>query len=292
MQVPKILYVTSRLVDVPHLILVWLFSLSLFYRDFKLTLIHIVVAILYCLPILAVRLAQFGVFDEIRDWWVFTADIFSLMLMTHLILVAIKGRADDLSEKSRYSRVCFVIAISTIAILTAISEVWVVGTNREYIGTVKTAIIFPGIVWICFWLLRFSHRALDFEPKVNVDRNLSHKDKALLSDLEEAMTVKKLYLKPSITIDCLAKLLGVATYRLRRLINQELGYKNFSTYVNGYRVEEIKKELSDSAKLETPILTIALNHGFASLSPFNRAFIAKEGITPSEYRLKHMKNTK
>ena len=197
MQVPKILYVTSRLVDVPHLILVWLFSLSLFYRDFKLTLIHIVVAILYCLPILAVRLAQFGVFDEIRDWWVFTADIFSLMLMTHLILVAIKGRADDLSEKSRYSRVCFVIAISTIAILTAISEVWVVGTNREYIGTVKTAIIFPGIVWICFWLLRFSHRALDFEPKVNVDRNLSHKDKALLSDLEEAMTVKKLYLKPS-----------------------------------------------------------------------------------------------
>jgi AraC-like DNA-binding protein len=280
------------LIDVPHLIFVWLFSLSLFYREFKLTLVHIVIAILYCLPILAVRLAQFGVFEEIKYWWVLTANIFSFMLMAHLIFVALKGRADDLSEKRRYSRVCFVIAISTIAILTAISEVWIVGTHREYIGTVKTVIIFPGIVWICFWLLRFSQKALDFEPKVDVNHNLSHKDKLLIADLEEAMTVKKLYLKPSIAIDYLAKSLGVATHRLRRLINQELGYKNFSTYVNAYRIESVKAELSDPANKDTPILTVALNNGFASLSPFNRAFLAKEGVTPSEYRRKCELNTK
>jgi AraC-like DNA-binding protein len=33
-----------------------------------------------------------------------------------------------------------------------------------------------------------------------------------------------------------------------------------------------------------PILTLALDLGYASLSPFNRAFKAHTGLTPSEYR--------
>jgi AraC-like DNA-binding protein len=33
-----------------------------------------------------------------------------------------------------------------------------------------------------------------------------------------------------------------------------------------------------------PILTIALDAGFQSLGPFNRAFKAQTGMTPSEFR--------
>ena len=33
-----------------------------------------------------------------------------------------------------------------------------------------------------------------------------------------------------------------------------------------------------------PILTIALDSGFQSLGPFNRAFKAETGMTPSAYR--------
>ena len=33
-----------------------------------------------------------------------------------------------------------------------------------------------------------------------------------------------------------------------------------------------------------PILTIALDAGFGSLGPFNRAFKDAEGMTPSAYR--------
>ena len=36
--------------------------------------------------------------------------------------------------------------------------------------------------------------------------------------------------------------------------------------------------------MEVPILTIALDAGFASLGPFNRAFKAETGLTPTEYR--------
>ena len=33
-----------------------------------------------------------------------------------------------------------------------------------------------------------------------------------------------------------------------------------------------------------PVLTIALDSGFQSLGPFNRAFKADTGMTPTEYR--------
>ena len=56
--------------------------------------------------------------------------------------------------------------------------------------------------------------------------------------------------------------------------------------MNSYRLAEVKGALADSAQREVPILTIALDAGFGSLGPFNRAFREAEGITPSEYRFR------
>ncbi len=40
-----------------------------------------------------------------------------------------------------------------------------------------------------------------------------------------------------------------------------------------------------------PILTIALDAGFGSIGPFNRAFKAHTGLTPTEYRRGHLGGT-
>jgi AraC-like DNA-binding protein len=42
--------------------------------------------------------------------------------------------------------------------------------------------------------------------------------------------------------------------------------------------------LADPAQEAVPILTIAMDAGFQSLGPFNRAFKAQTGVTPSEFR--------
>ncbi|HEY0052592.1 MAG TPA: helix-turn-helix domain-containing protein, partial [Caulobacteraceae bacterium] len=63
-----------------------------------------------------------------------------------------------------------------------------------------------------------------------------------------------------------------------------LGYRNFNAYLNGWRLAEAKAALLDPAQREVPISTIALDAGFNSLGPFNRAFKAAEGATPSEFR--------
>jgi AraC-like DNA-binding protein len=75
---------------------------------------------------------------------------------------------------------------------------------------------------------------------------------------------------------------------LRRLINGELGFRNFTTFLNSYRLAEVRDALSDPTQKDVPILTIAIDAGFGSLGPFNRAFREAEGVTPSEYRSRHI----
>jgi AraC-like DNA-binding protein len=98
------------------------------------------------------------------------------------------------------------------------------------------------------------------------------------------MTAERIYRRENVTIGVLASRLAIPEYRLRRLINQRLGYRNFNTFLNNHRVEEAKAALADPAQVEVPVITIALDAGFQSLGPFNRAFKAVTGVTPTEYR--------
>ena len=47
---------------------------------------------------------------------------------------------------------------------------------------------------------------------------------------------------------------------------------------------DIKLALSDVTQREVPVLTIAMDAGFQSIGPFNRAFKAETGVTPTEFR--------
>ena len=109
-------------------------------------------------------------------------------------------------------------------------------------------------------------------------------DQGLVAALERLMTAERAYRQDGLTIGTLAQQLGLPEYRLRRLINQALGYRNFNSFVNHYRIAEAKAALADPSQAEVPVLTIALDAGFSSLGPFNRAFKAETGMTPSEYR--------
>jgi AraC-like DNA-binding protein len=109
-------------------------------------------------------------------------------------------------------------------------------------------------------------------------------DATLLQALGELMDQGKVYREPELSVSSLSQKLDVPEYRLRRLINQELGHRNFSAFVNGYRLAEIETALGDPTQADVPILTIALDAGFGSIGPFNRAFKAHSGLTPTEYR--------
>lgn len=125
------------------------------------------------------------------------------------------------------------------------------------------------------------------DPAPVTDQVVPHpgeaEDARAIEALRSAMQAR-MYLQEGLSLGALAQHLGVAEYRLRRVIHQQLGFRHFSTFVNSFRLSHARAALSDPARSTVPILDIALEAGFGSIGPFNRAFRATEGVTPTEFR--------
>ncbi len=87
--------------------------------------------------------------------------------------------------------------------------------------------------------------------------------------------------EPDLSLPRLARLLGTNTGRVSRAINAGLGM-NFSTFVNGLRAEGVAKGIEQGCGAD--LLDLAFDMGFASKASFNRAFLARSGMSPSAYR--------
>ena len=111
-------------------------------------------------------------------------------------------------------------------------------------------------------------------------------DDSLVPKLLDYMESQLPHRDETMSIAKLAAQLGEQEYRLRRTINKAMGHRNFASFLNGYRLAEVKAALADPGQRDVPIITIALDAGFGSLGPFNRAFRETEGMTPSEYRMR------
>ncbi|SFU51694.1 helix-turn-helix domain-containing protein [Halomonas korlensis] len=107
-------------------------------------------------------------------------------------------------------------------------------------------------------------------------------DDALLQRLKAHMVEARPYLDANLTVEQLARQLGVPTRELSQAINQGLE-KNFFEFVSDYRIVEACRQLQ-AAEAGTTILQVMYDAGFNSKSVFNTAFKKATGMTPSAYR--------
>lgn len=202
----------------------------------------------------------------------------------------------DLVEGRRRLRLFIVVASSLYIGLTAFSQL--LGAFRsaaERVSIVSACGLLAIAGAIAWSLLRVGSSQSLFLPAPATTRGAPQPvpaaeprpepvDQRLVAALEQVMTVERAYRQDGLTIGALAQRLGLPEYRLRRLINQALGYRNFNSFLNYYRIAEAKAVLTDASQAEVPVLTIALDAGFSSLGPFNRAFKAETGMTPTDFR--------
>lgn len=198
----------------------------------------------------------------------------------------------DLVEPRRRLRVFMVAAAFAHTLVTVAAAVAAHGNPGpgERLGDVAALAV---IALACAWmLLRVDASGVLGDVQVaapsRVPAALDPADRRRLAELEQLMTVERLYRQDRLSIGALAHRMGIPEYRLRRLINRGLGGRNFNAFLNRYRIAEAKQALADPGQAEVPILTIALDAGFNSLGPFNRAFKADTGATPSDYRRTHL----
>jgi AraC-like DNA-binding protein len=196
----------------------------------------------------------------------------------------------DLVEGRRRLRIFIVAAVALYAGLNAILQMLTLRGDAAEIANIANIAVLAGIVAaICVAMMRVTARELflaasEAPAKVAAAPESEAPEQKLVDALMRLMADERIYRHENVTIGTLATRLGIPEYRLRRLINQRLGYRNFNVFLNNHRIEEAKAALADPTQAEVPVITIAMDAGFQSLGPFNRAFKATTGVTPSEYR--------
>lgn len=287
LHLPKILFEISRVIDAPNIAFVWWFGLSILKDDFKLGALEWGGFFVSTMFVLACRFVEFGLIPPLPVAFYFLVDCVNLALMVHLVYVALKGRLDDLVTKRRTLRLYFVFTLCAATALAVLAEAFLAGAYDMELSTLRALIILVPTLWGFFWLTIIMPEKLSFEPiKIIAEAPpaMDKRDETLHAHLLAEMQERKTYLEPELTIRKLSERLKTPEHRLRVLINQGLGYRNFSEFLNAYRIEAVKHAFSMPENARIPILTIALDAGYGSLAPFNRAFLKAEGITPTQFR--------
>lgn len=110
-----------------------------------------------------------------------------------------------------------------------------------------------------------------------------------LAPIRKLIMDRGIYREHGMTIGRLASAAEMPEYRLRQLINSGLGYRNFNDFLNRFRIDEASARLADPRQSHLPVLSIALDVGFRSISSFNKCFKDQHGVTPTAYRKTHLK---
>ena len=228
----------------------------------------------------------------------------SVLLYTHLSLnalffadsfrLAILNAADDLVDPRRRFRFAIATIVAVFGMGIAFVEIFQRGDNLPNgLLLFHAAAIFTLNLAFGAWILSARTALLADPPAADApppiaapaepSSTLPAADRPIFEKLI-ALMEEGAYRREGLSVARLANDVGTPEHVLRRLINRELGYRNFSSFLNRWRIDEAKEALSDPARAREQILQIALQVGYGSIAPFNRAFKAATGVTPTEFR--------
>ncbi len=212
-----------------------------------------------------------------------------LGFVLHVVYKALDGRTSDLVTRRLNLRVPIAAGAGLLASVIILVEIWVTGTMPLPIEIAGSMLLFLITLAANTYLFRLRsdlqwgsvHKSSSSATITNQRENQAD-SQADIQRITNAMTEGRFYASHGATISDLSEQLSIPAYRLRTIINQQLKFRNFNQFLNHYRIEEVSLRLMKETSL--PILTLALDVGFKSISSFNKAFKDIHGKTPSDYR--------
>lgn len=205
----------------------------------------------------------------------------ALVLVVDALQAAWRGYRDDLIDARRRLRAALILAGPLAIALLLFAPMLPVAERAPILLRIESALILGFALVVAALVLRVE--AVIAPPQPALRRAADAPDAAELARVKQAMAAEP-WRDCDLSLDRFAALAGIPVYRLRRVISRELGHRNFPAFVNAARLDAIALQLANPECARTPILTLALDHGFGSIGPFNRAFRERFGVTPSAYR--------
>jgi AraC-like DNA-binding protein len=211
------------------------------------------------------------------------SEIVSLGFVLAGLYVAIKTRKSDLVESRMRFRNIFILVTALIIGITLIVEALPIARESTDVLQIiqRSSIV---MLTLYFVVSNVEVKSGFFFKEVPKEKSIVLEDTQLRAKLVSLIQDKKIYKQEGLTIGALAELMGEQEYRLRRLINGELGFRNFNDFLNQYRVNEACEALSDPSQNRKTVLEIAYSLGYQSIGPFNKAFKELKGTTPTAFR--------
>ncbi len=287
---PELVWTPLRLIGGFNVALLWLSLLAVLRDGFRIRQFEQVCFVLFSVGPLA---TMFDL-DSTPGLGVLATliGVAPFLAIGHVIWVAVSERGGDLVAGRQTARVLVVFILSAAALASVASES-LADPNAAALVRLTFASL-PGVAVMGVWLTAIEPGRLRFEVPTAADiaatpPGVDPRDQALLTALVSTMDAG-LYREPGLTIERVAEVLKTPTHRLRAVINQGLGHRNFASFVNGYRLAYAKAALADPVRGRETVLAIAYEAGFTSLQTFNRVFKETEGDTPSGFREKRLRD--
>ncbi len=264
-------------------VLFWLLARAIFDDHFKFHSSLLIWFIVLLIPHLNFFVGDFIPSSGFRQVSSIVARLTSLGFVLAGLYTALRTRQGDLVDSRIRFRNIFLLGTAALIGVTLIVEL--IPIERDTITVLQVfqrSAIFA--ITLYFLLSNFEIRSGFFFMEIPKPKTPSVDDPQLSAKLQTLMEGQRIYKKEGVTIGQLAELMNEQEYRLRRLINGQLGFRNFNDFLNQYRVNEACEILSDPNQTRKTILEIAYDLGYQSIGPFNKAFKELKGTTPTAYR--------
>jgi AraC-like DNA-binding protein len=178
----------------------------------------------------------------------------------------------------------WVLTICGAVLILFTSYVWAI-LNITKGSYINGAVYFSLIIYLVVFVLLYRKKTNDlssFSAQRYVDKRLTDDEaQVIIGNLKKVMTEKEVFKNPNLKVNDLAKEVKVSAHQLSQLLNDNIE-KNFTLFVNEYRINEACKILSANKNLA--IDAVGDEVGFNAKSTFFAAFKKVKGMTPSVYQ--------
>lgn len=193
-----------------------------------------------------------GLFFDLRyleTWW------FYLAFALAFYYIAISGYANSVTAKLRFTQEIF---------SSAPAHLLQYSLNHDEVEEIEDVEV-----------IDMEHVPATEDPLTEAESNWKQKITALLVD-------EKIYEEAELTLPEMAKMIGINTAALSRLINR-LFKMNFNDMINFYRIQGFTEKIHSGEHKRKTLLSLAFDCGFNSKATFNRAFKKVTGQSPKDY---------
>ncbi|WP_299435193.1 helix-turn-helix domain-containing protein [uncultured Aquimarina sp.] len=201
--------------------------------------------------------------------WLKRLCIWEFLLVTSWILIDIADMIFDIG---------YHIGISIICSETSLFIFWIVYngiyslklTNKKNVVSVS------------------DNDAMDKKTELSISENSFSENNVYFQKLENLLRKDCIYRDPNLNQEMISEALNISSGYLSQIVN-DVTKKNFTAYINSYRVKEVKDMILDEEFDKYSLLAIGLEAGFKSKTTFYTSFKKETGLTPNQFKTNHKK---